>query len=117
MSERLLNVLSHDESAGFSQVTRRDQSWFSCHYQSIYCYVKSHVAGPPRTQTTIATKRALVTIVFTGTKRLALDVIPREKTFHLKYVLVILIPESPRENTNARRRAGNSLLLVSMDGR
>jgi hypothetical protein len=34
---------------------------------------------PPRTKTTIAPKRALVTMFFAGTKLLALNVIPPEK--------------------------------------
>jgi hypothetical protein len=77
--------------------------------------VKSYVAIPPRTKTTIAPKDALVTIFFTGTKLLALDVIPRETKSNQNYLLVILIPELSRGNTNARSRVGNNLLLVSID--
>jgi hypothetical protein len=69
---------------------------------------------PPRTKTTIATKRALVTIFFIGTKLPAFDVIPREMKFSQNYFRVILIPESSRENTNARPRVGNNVLLVAM---
>jgi hypothetical protein len=73
------------------------------------------VAVPLRTTTAIATKTALVTIFFTVTKLLALDVIPNSKKFNQNYVLVILIPESSRENTKARPRVGNKLLLVFRD--
>jgi hypothetical protein len=69
----------------------------------------------PRTKTTIATKKALVTAFFTGTKLLTLNVIPREKRLNQNYFLGILIPELSRENMNARRRVGNNLPLVFMD--
>jgi hypothetical protein len=92
--ERLLNVLRNDESAEYSQVTRAEESWFSCHDQSTYCYLKSRAGVPPTIKTIIATKRALVALFFTGTKLLALSLIPRKKNCNQNYVLVILMPES-----------------------
>jgi hypothetical protein len=116
ISARLLNALRNNESAVFSQVTRTQESWFSCHYQSTCCYVKFCAAVPRRTKTTIAAKRALITICFTGPKLLDLNIIPPEKKFIRNHVLVIQIPDSSRGNTNARRRVGNNLPLVSMGG-
>jgi hypothetical protein len=92
----LLNALRNDESAVFSQVTIGNKSWFSCHYQSTYCYVKSRAAVPQE-------------------QKLALDVIHRETKFDHNYFLFNLIRESSRGNTNARCGAGNNLLLASID--
>jgi hypothetical protein len=79
--------------------------------------VKSDVAVPVKTKTRIATKRALGSILFIGTKLLAFDVILRSKKCNQNYFLVIVISEISRKNTNARYRVGNNLLLVSMDTR
>jgi hypothetical protein len=93
ISERFLNVLPNDESAGLSQVAMGYEFWFSCHYQSTYCCVKFRAAVPPRTKSTI----------FTETELRALGTIPHSKTFDQNYFLVILIPESSRRNMNASR--------------
>jgi histone-lysine N-methyltransferase SETMAR len=115
ISEGLLNALKNDECAGFSHVTTGDESWFSYRYQSTHCYAKSRVDVPPRTKTTIGTKKAMVTIFFTATKLLVLDVLPRGNKFNQDYFLTIIAPELSRENTNSKRRVGNKPLLVHMD--
>jgi hypothetical protein len=80
MSEGLLNVLTNDESAGFQHIAPGDESCFSYHYYSTHCYAKFRADVSPRRKTTIATIRGMVTIFFTGTKLLIIDVLPREKS-------------------------------------
>jgi hypothetical protein len=46
----------------------------------------------------------MMTIFFTGTKLLVLDVLPLEETFKRDHFLAALTPELSKENSNSRRR-------------
>jgi hypothetical protein len=82
MSEELLTVPRNDESAWFSHVAPGNESQFSYRHQSIHYYAKSCVEVPANPKTRIATKGALVTLCFAGTKLVVLDVIPSEQKFN-----------------------------------
>jgi hypothetical protein len=75
-------ALRNDESTCVSHVATGDESWFSYHYESTHCCAKSHEEIGPKTKATIATKRAMVTIFFTGMKLLVLNVLPQEEKFN-----------------------------------
>jgi hypothetical protein len=77
-----LIVLKNDEFTGFSHVATRDESWFSYRYESTHCDAKPRAKVPLRTKTTIETKRAMVTLLFTGMKLRVLDILPREEKFN-----------------------------------
>jgi hypothetical protein len=111
VSERLLNA------AGFSQVAIRDESQFSCHFQSTYFYVESHAAVPPRTKTMVIIQRAGITIFFTGTKFLTLHVIPCEERVNQNYVLVIPLIGCWGKESRLRQNCWSPLTEVFEDGR
>jgi hypothetical protein len=56
-----------------------------------------------------------VTMFFTGTKLLVLDVLPREQKFNQNYFLTAIAPELSKENSNAKRRVHKERLVVHMD--
>jgi hypothetical protein len=74
-------------------VATEDKFGFPYHYQSTHFYAKSCVEMPPRAKTSIATKRALVTILFTGMKLLLLGVLPRKQKFNQDHFLAMIAPE------------------------
>jgi hypothetical protein len=76
-----LIVLRNDESTGLFSVATGDESGFSYRDESMHCHTKSREKVQPRTKTTTATERGMVTIFFTGTKLLTLDAVPRDKKF------------------------------------
>jgi hypothetical protein len=53
-----------------------------------------------------------VTISFTETKLLALDVLPREQKFNQDHFLTATAPELSKENSNAKRRVDKKQLVV-----
>jgi hypothetical protein len=69
----------------------------------------------PRTKAIYATKRALATIFFTGTKFLVLNLLLRERKFYRGHLLVIMAPESSKENARAKRRADKNKLVTHMN--
>jgi hypothetical protein len=77
--------------------------------------MKSRAARLSRTKTAIATKRALVTIFFTGMKLQALEIMPREKKSNQNYLRVVLISEPSKGIMKTRGTAGTKLLLVFRD--
>jgi predicted metalloprotease with PDZ domain len=56
-----------------------------------------------------------VTIFFTGTKLLVLDVLLREQKFNQDLFLTAIAPELFKENSNAKRRVEKKQLVVHMD--
>jgi histone-lysine N-methyltransferase SETMAR len=115
ISAELLTSLRNDEFGGFCHIATGDESWFSYRYESTHCYAKSREGVPPRTRTTIGTKRAMVTIFFTGAKLLVLDMLPRDQKFNQDHFLAAIAPHLSSENSNARRRVDKKELLVHMD--
>jgi hypothetical protein len=56
-----------------------------------------------------------VTIFFTGTKLLDLDVLPREQKFNQDHSLTAIAPELSKEILNAKWRVDKKQLIVHMD--
>jgi hypothetical protein len=73
------------------------------------------VEVPPRTKTTTATKMAMVTLFFAGTKFRTLSVLPREQKFNKDHFLAMIAPELSKENTNPKWRVDKNQLVVRMD--
>jgi hypothetical protein len=69
----------------------------------------------PRTKTTAATKRATMTVFFTGTKLLALDFFPREEKCNQNHCPAVMAPELSKEESNAKRRVDKKQLVVHID--
>jgi hypothetical protein len=109
-----LIFLRNDESTGFSHVATGNESWFSYRCESIHSYAKSREEVLPRAKTTIATKRAMVTIFFTETKLLVLDVLPNEEKFNRDPFLAAITPELLKENSNAKCEVTKKELMVHM---
>lgn len=115
ISEGLLTILRNDESAVFSRVATGDEFWFPYPYQSTHCYATSREEVRPRTKSTIAPKRTMVTIFFTGTKLLVLGIVSREEKFNQNHFLAVIAPELSKENSDAKRRIDTKQLVVHMD--
>jgi hypothetical protein len=115
ISAGLLDVLRNDESSGFSHVATGGESWFSYHYKSTHCYAKSREEVATKTKATLVTKKAIVTIFFTGTKLLILGILPRERKFNQGYFLAFVAPRLSKENTRARRRVDMKQLFGHID--
>jgi hypothetical protein len=115
ISKGLLTVLKNGESTEFSRVVIGDESWFSYHYQSTHCYAKSCDEEPSTTKITIAAKRAMVIIFFTGTKLLVLDVLPREEKSNQNHFLADIAPELSKKSSNAKRRIDKTQSIVHTD--
>jgi hypothetical protein len=113
-SERCLNILRNDESAGFLQVTIGDESWFSCRYQSTYYYSTSRVVRPSEQKRQLL-RKGLWPSYFSPERNFESSTSFVAKKCNQNCFLVILIPELARGNRNTGLRVGNNLLLVSMD--
>jgi hypothetical protein len=110
-----LIVLRKPEFINFSHVATGDESWFSYRYKSTHCYAKSREEVPPRTEIIIATKRAKVTLFFTGTKRLIVYILRLKKKFNQNHFLTSIAPELSKDNSNSKRTVGKKELIVHMD--
>jgi hypothetical protein len=63
-----------------------------------------------RTKTTVATKKTLTTIFFTGTKLLVFKVVSHRKKFNQYDSLAIITGKLSRKNANTKRMAHNDPL-------
>jgi hypothetical protein len=57
----------------------------------------------------------MVTIFFTETRLLVLDILPREEKFNQNTFLAAIAPELCKENSNAKRRVEKNQPVVHMD--
>jgi hypothetical protein len=73
------------------------------------------VEVPPRTKTTTARKRTLITLFSPGTKLPILAVLPREQKSNQGHFLAMIASELSNENMNAKRRVPKNQLVMHMD--
>jgi hypothetical protein len=60
--------------------------------------------SPDKDKDNNCNKRVIVTLFFTGTKLLVLDVLLREEKFHQDHVVAAIVPELLKKNSNPKRR-------------
>jgi hypothetical protein len=98
IAEELLNVVRNDESTCFSHVATGDESIFSCCYQSTQCHGKFRMEVSPRTKTTIAARRVIVTIYTGRPTRTWASQYRQNKTSFLNDVYLSLLSTFPIGN-------------------
>jgi hypothetical protein len=75
-SKILLTALLTDASENFAHIVTGDESWFSYNYQPSALFAHDRPEIVPRVSRTIASKKSMITIFFTGNRLIKLAYFP-----------------------------------------
>jgi hypothetical protein len=113
-STEMARILHESKESRFEGIAI-GESWFQYSYPSSKIVARSPTDVIPRMQQAIGTKKTMITILFTGCKRIVLDILLKGSAFNQPYFANSILPDLKRENVNFHRRILQTTFWVHID--
>jgi hypothetical protein len=111
----MLRILQDSKEKHFEGIATDGELWFQYSRPPSQMFAQSPRDAIPRTQQAIEMKETMITIFFTGRKRIVLDISPKESKFNQLYFADHISLNLKRENMNFHRRILLATFWVHMD--
>jgi hypothetical protein len=92
-----------------------DESWFVYLYLSDHMFASGRENVIPRQKQTIAPRKIMLTIFFSGTSLISLDALPHGQRYTQKYFIDNILPDLVKEKRRIRRQNQMGQFFVHMD--
>jgi hypothetical protein len=94
----MLQILPGLEANQFKRMAMGDESWFRHSHPSSKLFARSPAAVIPRTRQTIGPKKTMITVSFTATKLVVLDVLPKGHKYNQQCFVYHIFPYLKKAN-------------------
>jgi hypothetical protein len=103
-SKDMLSILQESEENHFHGIPTGDKSWFQhlCSSSEMLAFSRSDII--PRRRQALRRKKPMITVFFTASKLIALDVWPKGRNFSQLFFLDRIFPDLKRAHIRSRRR-------------
>jgi hypothetical protein len=99
----------------FQGITTEDDSWFLYADQSDHMYEASRSEVVPQERHTTRAKKIMLTVFFSGERRLSLETLPKGTKFNQDYFLQSVLPALTNEKGQHCRKNRGADVFVHMD--
>jgi hypothetical protein len=102
-SKDMLRILQELQANHFYGIATGDKSWFQYGYSPSEMFAHSRSDVIPKTRQAIGTTKTMITVFFTPSKLIVLEVLPKGRNFNRRDFLDNTFPDLKRESMRHRR--------------
>jgi histone-lysine N-methyltransferase SETMAR len=114
-SRLLLEELRKDSRRDFDHIMTGDESWFYYSYDSSSMFARDRASVVPRVSKTIGSKKAMITIFFTGRRLLRLVYLPQGQKYNKEYFVSEILQGIGDACNHGHGNRGTKSMKIHMD--